>query len=513
MEDTKPSPTVLDSGGDPMRRTSSQTSGASTTSKKAFPAQRTPKSVSKSSSVSSLKRDASLTSFPSLSPEQERSQQDGRKTQSMPQPIRTSSQRVRERKRTLASLTSASGSFQGQPSLFDDSPRSSLDIPGALHLASDEHIERLIARSGAVKLVRQFAQDLALRDVELSALRARADDRERELKKMLREAEVSSSNIEKRLHNLETTNTQNDATGTDARPHNTRQVTSRIDDMMHQAMAEDLGGVDRGVPEAESPDPSATMRPIKTEPKRKQTTESTKSRGGSVSGWQFWGNNTASPKTSRPSSLLGEDVDDINATARPRAPSSNTKRRGLDSLFQPSTQSTSYFIGGTNRTVKKPTGDEASVHSQKSSRSLTSWTKMFAGNALAAKDDSGRPRSSSVEQDKAPKTSAAAADSLLSRVRTNPSNSTTTKSKPSASNTTLKTKPTGRRTPTPSNLSAGPDHVRSNSESTNLGPVELDAILNDYDKPPTMTHTNNKFQADGLLTDRFGFIYVSLPFF
>src|SRR5271168_3896186 len=340
MGESEASPPLSDIGGDKMTRTSSQTSGASTNSKKTYPARRTPKTVSKSPSISSLKRDPSLTSFPSLSPEHVSSQQDVSKLPSPPpQPSRTTSQKVRDRKKTLASLTSASGSLQGQSSLFDDSPRSSLDIPGALHLASDEHIERLIARSGAVKLVRQFAQDLALRDAELSSLRSRADDRERELKKMLREAEVSSADIERRLQSLENTSSHPEMAA-EARPSVARNVTTRIDNMVHQAMAEGVGLEDDHVATAAEVDPSATVRPIKSGDIASQNpaTESSpsRSREGSGSGWQLRSANAASPDASTASSVLEGDANDSNATAKPRVPSSNTKRRGLDSLFQTS---------------------------------------------------------------------------------------------------------------------------------------------------------------------------------
>jgi hypothetical protein len=512
MGDSETSPPLSDSGGDKMTRTSSQTSGASTNSKKTYPARRTPTTVSKSSSVSSLKRDPSLTSFPSLSPEHASSQQDGSKRQSPPQPSRTTSQKVRDRKKTLASLTSASGSFQGQSSLFDDSPRSSLDIPGALHLASDEHIERLIARSGAVKLVRQFAQDLALRDAELSSLRSRADERERELKKMLREAEVSSANIERRLHSLENTK-PHPAMGAESRPGVARNVTTRIDDMMHQAMAEEVGVEDGHVAAVIESDPSATLRPAKsgdlTSKKPVTDPSRSRSRGESVSGWQFWSANPASPNTSGASSVLEEDVRDASATTKPRATSSNTKRRGLDSVFQASNQSSSYFIGGANKTLKKPTGDDASVHSQKSNRSM-GWTKIFAGTSLAVKEDAGRPRSSSLEQGKAgaTKTSAAAADSaMLSRVRTNPAKGpNASKSNALAPSNNSKARPTGRRTPT-FGPPAGSEHTRRDSDTTSLGPVEMDTILDAAAKPPTMTHAYHHSQSEGLLTDRFGFIY------
>ena len=512
MGDSETSPPLSESGGDRMTRTSSQTSGASASSKKNHLARRTPKTVSQSSSVSSLKRDPSLTSFPSLSPEHVSNQQDVPKLQAPPQPSRTTSQRVRDRKKTLASLTSASGSFQGQSSLFDDSPRSSLDIPGALHLASDEHIERLIARSGAVKLVRQFAQDLALRDAELSSLRSRANDRERELKKMLREAEVPSANIERRLHSLEVASSQQLADAA-SRPGVSRNITTRIDDMMHQAMAEEVGLEDENFVEAAEVDLSATVRQTKSgeTTSKKLGTEASRSRsrGQSVSGWQFWSPGAVSPNASKANSVVEEDAGDANATAKSRASSTSIKRRGLDGVLQASTQSSSYFIGGSSRTIKKPAGDDVSVTSQKSNKSL-GWTKIFAGTSSAAKEDGPRPRSSSLEHDRSgnSKTSAAAAESaMLSKVRTNPSKApNSTKSHAPASGNNVKAKASGRRMPT-TGPPSGAEHVRRDSDATSLGPVEMDTILDAAAKPPTMTHAYNNSQSEGLLTDSFGFIY------
>ena len=491
-----------------MKRTSSQTSGASTKSKTINTIRSRPqKTLSNSSSISSLKRDPSLTSFPSLSPEQANAKQVVPETEATPQPSRTISQKTRDRRKTLATLTSASKSVEGRDSLFDDSPRPSLDVPGALHLASDQHIERLISGSGAVTLVRQFAQDLAQRDAELSALRVRADDRERELKKMLREVEVSSANIEKRLRDLEHLALDSDQKEADPRPAIGRKMTNRIDDMVHQAMSEEVGSAEDDLADADGVDLAATVRLTKPggskSTKPTAETNQSRSRGGSVSGWQFWNSNATSPDTSRASSILIEDADEVTETVKPRLANSNVRRRGLDSLFQPSSQSTSYFIGGAKKTLKKPVlGDDASMHSQKSGRSITGWTKLFAGTSQSKKDEQGRPRSSSLEQSNSddPKTSAAAAESaILSRVKTNPQGASAA--------STIKSKPSSKRMPSLAIPSTGPDHIRKGSDAVSLGPVEMDAILPVDSKPPTMTNSYDTYQTEGLFTDSFGFIY------
>lgn len=194
---------MSENGSNQSRRSSSQTSHASAETKKTKTIRGLPRRHgSKNSSKSVEQDDPALTSFPSFSPEPN-TKPPSATEEGVNKLARTISQKVRDRKATLAGLTSASPSFNRQNALFDDSPRSSLDIPGSLHLASDDHIERLIARTGAVKLVRQYASDLAQRDAEISTLRIRADNRERELKRLLREANVSTAEVEKRLLRLE----------------------------------------------------------------------------------------------------------------------------------------------------------------------------------------------------------------------------------------------------------------------------------------------------------------------
>ena len=174
---------------------------------------------------------------------------------------------------------------------------------------------------------------------------------------MLREANVLSADIERRLHNLENANSH-PKTDAESRPGVARNATTRIDDMMHQAMAEEVGATDRDTTAVKENNPSATLRPVKPGDASSKNPVADLSRNrnrvDSASSWQFWSASPASPTTSGSSSVLEEDVRVATATAKPRTASSNTKRRGLDNLFQSSTQSSSYFIGGVNKTVKKP---------------------------------------------------------------------------------------------------------------------------------------------------------------
>jgi small G protein signaling modulator 3 len=512
---------------DPPQRSSSQTSDTSSRSNKTKTRTRARKSPSNASSLASPKIDPSLTSFPSLLQD---APPNTNECSLLPKPVlpnRTISQKVQDRKATLKGLTSASPPLTGQNALFDDSPRFSLDVPGALHLANDEHIERLIARSGPVKLVRQFAQDLALRDAEISALRVRADERERELKKMLREVEVSSVEIEKRLRKLESPddgNGNNENGAGERRSQTSRNPANTINGMMSEAMAEDVGNNGAGMDGGELVDPAATIRPIKTDKEaksRKSTGESTRDSGSSVKAWQglIWGSSTSSRQTSTTSSMVSQEAGDAEAAVNSRQTSfSSSRRKGLNDLFPPSNQShgSSYFIGGAKLkpSNKLHNTDDASVHSKQSTRSMTSWTmKLFAGNPQARKDvpepSGSRRRSSSLGQDgsSARKTSATAAESAMAALSKTVSHNGPTHSSKTAG-TVRGPSQSVRRIPTPINvMSESLEHAKSSPNLKDLGPVEMDAILPTESKPPTMTQTYNKQHAEGLLTDRFGFIY------
>jgi small G protein signaling modulator 3 len=516
-------------------RSSPQISDTSSRSNKTKSRNRPRKSPSIASSTLSREPDPSLTSFPSLSFDPHLKGNEGLGLAEPVQPNRTVSQKARDRKATLKGLTSASPPLTERNALFDDSPRTSLDVPGALHLANDDHVERLIARSGAVKLVRQFAQDLAQRDAEISALRVRADERERELKKMLREVEVSSAEIERRLQRLESPDekTEDDKRGVANRAsHLSRKPANSINGMMHEAMSEGVGNNGADVVSGDQADLAATIKPIKPDVEaksRKSTGESTRNSGMSVKGWQghVWGSTTNSRNTSTSSSIMSQGAEDADATTKPRQPSSNTSRRkGLTNLFQAPNQSssTSYFIGGAkvNRSGKAPSTDAASVHSKQSTRSMTSWTmKLFAGNPQAGKEAregaetvGPRRRSSSLGQGGiARKTSVTAAESAMAALAKNASHTATTHTSEAlptvqSAGTVRGPGQNARRVPASGNMSSeSPDHARSSSNLEDIGPVEMDAILPTESKPPTMMQTFNKYQTEGLLTDRFGFIY------
>ena len=139
--------------------------------------------------------------------------------------------------RTLVSSDAGSShvSPPQRPALFDDHVASAY-VPGSLHLAPDSIVEKLIQRRGAIHLIRQLAGDLAHRDRELVTFRLRAEERERTLKKMLVEVEVSNADIERRLAGCLTKQTSTD--GPD-RNGDGASFTESINDMMQQALDEE----------------------------------------------------------------------------------------------------------------------------------------------------------------------------------------------------------------------------------------------------------------------------------
>lgn len=422
----------------------------------------------------------------------------------------------RGRKATLARLTTGVSHTSGRAALFDDSVPAR-DIPGALHLADDAHIERLISTTGPVKIVRQFAHDLAQRDAEISALRQRADARERELKKMLREVSVSNQDIERRLYQME--NLPDDRNSDGESTHSTGQAShnSGLDGLMSQAMTDVVGSND-GDEAEHSSDLQATIRPQRPDNETRESTTN-RNRQGSMRGWQeyFFGSANASRKTSRASSIMSDmhEVEEEEGQ-RTRVPSNpSVRRKALDEqLFHPPNGKPGSVASdslGRRIASGSTNGDDASVHSRKSSRSLGSWTvKLFAGNSQGAKDssDSEASRKISDNQDKnADPKSSMSAVAALKRINSN-TNMPAAGGRSTSSNTgTVRINPAARRTPVASISQGAAAAENSDRSSTNLGPVEMDAILPVESRPPTLAPVYNKTQNGEFLTDRFGFIY------
>lgn len=492
----------------PPRRSSSQASSASNKSQRA----RTLRAKNQKRHSASSNATTDLTSFPSLSPPDHAPTL----TRGLTNTLSTENNGEgagdagRGRKATMAKLTTGVSHTSGRTALFDDAVPVR-DIPGALHLADNAHIERLISGTGAVKIVRQFARDLAQRDAEISALRQRADARERELKRMLREVSVSNQDIERRLYQLENPLGDRNSDG-ESSPNG--EHPAGLDGLMSQAMTDVVGS---------QPEGETTIRGQRSNNEARMGGSSTDSSNnrrqqGSLRGWGdyfFGGSTNASRNPSRASSIVSDmrDIEEEGAERVGVPGNSSGRRKALDDkLFQPPGAPASETSG--KRVASASTnGDAASIHSRKSSRSLGSWTvKLFAGNTQS-KDasDSETARNKSDGHDKAstnhpgtPK-SGMAAVAALKRINSGPSLSAGRSA--SGATGTGKINPSTVRRTAAGSVSQGSATDSTNRSSTNLGPVEMDAILPVESRPPTLAPVYNNSQPGEFLTDRFGFIY------
>ncbi|KAL4813430.1 hypothetical protein BDW67DRAFT_168235 [Aspergillus spinulosporus] len=510
----------------PQRRSSSQASSSSRHSQKAkairTKAQKrhSASNVTTTTTATATESETDLTSFPSLSPDRSPNGFFGQPALNRAltsalldggEENESAMDHSRDRRATLAKLTTAGSHSSGRAALFEDSVPIR-DFPGALHLADDAHIERLIANNGAVKFVRQFARDLAQRDAEISALRQRADARERELKRMLREASVSNKDIERRLYALENSQNINEQ-------ENDPEQTVKgygVGGLMQQAMSDEVGSQFRGSDGDDDDDldtavQSTIRRPFRLEGDAKSGTPSVGSevqnrkRGGSLRSWQdfIFGSAANSRKTSRASSIISELGEDEEGGSR-QVPTGNVpnRRKPLDEqLFQ--------------QPIEGQPADNASTHSRKSSRSTSSWTmKLFAGNQN--RDESpvdgnrGRPSSTNRERTRGPPPPPVTKHGMTAVAALRRINSNTSiqgaQGRPNGSGTAPRSGQFGRRQPA-SSISQGAAADASAKNPTNLGPVEMDAILPMESRPPTLSPLYNNYLGGDLLTDRFGFIY------
>ncbi|KAI4283388.1 MAG: hypothetical protein L6R38_002200 [Xanthoria sp. 2 TBL-2021] len=476
----------------------------------------------------------SLVSFPSLSPDNSPSAPGEGRFKSSPKLPKAPHTPFKSRPKSpsiVDALVRKTSTFKGRPALFEDSPKATgKDVPGALHHASDEHLQHLIAKDGAVSLVRQLAEDLADRDAEITSFRRWAEERERELKKMLREVEVSNLDIETRLHRVG--NPDGDPVkghaGTLKSPGSAQlgakerltSITDGIDQMMGQAMKDDVGtNTGTEVDSLGILQNHATQATIRAsgltskDTERRSMNSSIESHDtskGTVRGWKdyLWSGNGTSRKTSRASSIIPDNPEEADATMRVRGYSGgNNRRKPLsEDLFSPPARAST-----TQNRLESGATDDA--RSGKSSSSMASWTmKLFAGNPSAGRDsqrtDRGRSYTTESRTERTSRaTSAASANSAMASLMkvssVDPAKRSTKKAVPPlslGSNSNLKS-------PSQPSVSQTPASPRATDDVSNLGPVEMDTILPVETRPPTQTQLGNRNQDAEYLTDRFGFIY------
>ncbi|KAI9669479.1 MAG: hypothetical protein M1829_005068 [Trizodia sp. TS-e1964] len=480
-----------------------------------------------------------LTSFPSLplhsSPQAERRQ----KTSTSPTPggaSRTSSANSKPPANSQQSSMKEFSTLQ-KTALFGDLPLSNSAVVGSLHLTSDEHIERLVARNGAVAMVRQLAEDLALRDAQLSGLRRRAEERERTLRKMLLDCGMSNLDLESRLRALEgLANSGGASSGSkDARHASGEEVkaSSRsIDDMMCQAMSDTVGlegtALGKGLGLVEDNDsnthPSAPYALAfgDDDTRSMDSTVSEVLPKGKARAWKdfLWGGGGgASLKSSRASSVTSElnEEPENNMTLRISSAAA-PQRRGLSNgLFQPpehrdirTLSQPSVFQGDTERREDV----DSDSQSRKSSTSFGALAlKFVAGNSHGGRDNDNtralRGRAATVpegfSQSEAASKPPSSALQKLSKVAAQASLANAKRRPPALlslgyKGTVKASKGSRAQTSSPSSLTPTDNVINS-------GPVEMDAILPLESRPPTLLHTYSNYNGQGYLTDRFGFIY------
>jgi small G protein signaling modulator 3 len=443
-----------------------------------------------SSSASSITAsDKSLTSFPSFSPDSPRNTTSGPFTfeaidaaADLPERRRTPLTQTPSRARPgsiVDSLTSTeTPRSAARNALFEDTPFTARKIPGALHVADDEHIQRLVARHGAINLVRQIAEDLAQRDVQIAHLRRRADERERALRKIILECGLSNLDLETRLRVVEAELRMQD-----------RSKRGGLSDMMHDAMQDSVAHGDFFGRVSDATIKASNLAMAQENDGR-----------GTMRGWRDWilGSGT-SKRTSRASSLSR----DVPRTAI-RAPVPGERRPTLqDDLFMPPDYES---VRSSSRA--------SSVHSghvpRKPSTSLASMAlQLVAGRASGRDGDSVRGRSDSAGQ---------GGGSLRASSTTSQRTSASTRAA-SAQGGPKALMAMRRATPAPvNNVPRSQPRERWDGPGTtppspmgprpdNFGPVEMDTIFSPEGQPPILTHVYNNHTGSEFLKDRFGFIY------
>lgn len=378
-------------------------------------------------------------------------------------------------------LTSSENQKSARNALFDDTLLAPKKIPGALHHADDKHIERLIAKHGAVNLVRQIAEDLAHRDHQIAKLRRRADERERALRKILLGCGLSSLDLETKLRAVEAElQSQNKIECA-----STGDVSGMMSDAMHESMSYNALGINE-------PNDATLRATSLSVPKDSNANK------GTIKTLKdyLWGGGT-SRKTSRAGSINEE----ITKTVI-RAPTPGDRRPVIqEDLFTPpdaesirsSSRASSIYSKDANR---KPSASFASMALQ-----------LVAGKASIRDSDSVRGRSNSAGQGGSVRSSS------------NASSNTGASNRAVSSQGGPKALMSMRRsTPKPSSI----QHLRprerwesigANPESPsairsdNYGPVEMDTIFSPEGQPPALSQLYNNHNDGEYLIDRFGFIY------
>ena len=477
-----------------LQRTGSYHSTASRKSSRSQTVRAKPRKYSShiSSSASSIS-DKSLTSFPSFSPESPKDErtlelrmEDGT-AQSPRKPSESTSNIV-------DILTVSTPSTNTRSALFDNAPFTTSHVPGALHLANDDHIERLVARNGAVAVIRQIAEDLAQRDTQIAALHRRGEERERALRKIILDCGLSNLDLETRLRTIESE--QKAAAETNKAPA-ARDLG--LVDMMNDAMNDTVvfGNIVTTESDATIRARDALRAIQGTKPPNNNATK----------GWKdyIWGAGT-SRKSSRASSINDEAPNGGRPIAATVRNGNGMGRQTIleNGIFQPPETSKP-----ASRSSSIQSGNVA-VRDRKSSSGLaTLAVKLVAGTTGRDDGTTGRGRANSTGTAPEGRSRSTASARTTMSARTAPpkpaSKAIPTTRRPTVSATSGAVA-RGQHPERWDTMGASPESTRS-VEDDNYGPVEMDTILPPDAQPPTVATIYNNPHNQEFLTDRFGFIY------
>lgn len=409
----------------------------------------------------------------------------------------------------VGSLVSATPSSLDRSALFDDTPPEQDKVPGNLHYSSNKSIEDALERTGAVVLVKQLAGDLAQRDAQITALRRRAEERERVLRRMLQECEVSNMDIESRLRELEKRREQQNGVENGIRPRKRGSDYSlpglHPEDPMEQRLARAMQDEVSEFPDALVID-DGSVQPAVDEVSIDSTSDLP--RETARSNWKsyLWaGTSRKSSRAPSVASVIDRDAGTATQTrSRASSGAKQTRKPISNDLFvPPSGADKGSGAIPTLRRLQSQDQVKSNSSSRRSSVSITNWAlKMVAGNNQAGRNDKGNARgrkaNASDPADRTPsmdstRTTQSAKSALTAAqrrgVRVGPNGTIKSISNDVSKNSSS--------APTPPNRGL-----------SNLGPVEMDRILPEDSRPPTLVQHHNLFNASQeYLTDRFGFIY------
>jgi len=372
----------------------------------------------------------------------------------------------------------------------------------------------MIEQTGAVALVKQLAGDLAQRDAQVTALRRRAEERERVLRKMLQECEVSNMDIEGRLRELEKSRenggNQNGVTRTRKRDSDINLPGLHPDDPIDQRLARamedeiaqhpDALGFDSGNAVQETDGASIDSR-------LEVTHEAPRSNWKS---YLFSGTSRKGSRTPSVASVVDRGAENTSIQSRSRASSGAkpTRKPISNDLFLPPGVDKSAGAIPTLRRLQSQDNVRSEQSSRRSSVSIMNWTlKMVAGNNQAGrssdKTNTVRGRKS-ITSDSVDRTPSMDSSKTTYSARSNQTGPPRRGGRILGPNGTIKSI-TGE--PSKSG-SVNPSPQLSGRGLSNLGPVEMDRILPEDSRPPTLLQHHNRFATSNeYLTDRFGFIY------